>query len=158
MAVIAIPSPLGPIALHAQDGALTTLRWLAPGETVTRSTSASDGALLDTAAGQLAAYFAGRLKAFDLPLAPAGTPYQQQVYRALRAIPFGQTRRYGELAAELGSAAQPVGQACGSNPLPVFIPCHRVLAANGAGGFSARGGIESKIFLLKLEKAWPWLV
>ena len=110
--------------------------------------------LLQEAACQLADYFAGRRRDFDLPLAPRGSAFQQQVWRALRAIPFGQVKTYGALARELGGAAQPVGAACGANPIPVFIPCHRVIAAGGQlGGFSGGKGAATKRQLLKHEGA-----
>jgi methylated-DNA-[protein]-cysteine S-methyltransferase len=106
----------------------------------------------------LKAYFAGELKEFDLPLKPSGNDFQQVVCKAMSAIPYGSTRTYGEIAEELGTYGQPVGQACGANPIPVIIPCHRVLSANGLGGFSAEGGVETKIALLKHENAYPFLV
>jgi O-6-methylguanine DNA methyltransferase len=76
----------------------------------------------------------------------------------MSAIPYGETRRYGDLAREIGAPAQAIGQACGANPLPILIPCHRVLAAKGLGGFSAKGGVESKVFLLRLEGAASLLI
>jgi len=115
-------------------------------------------ALLDEAVAQLMAYDAGKLTAFDLPLAPKGSEFQQSVFRAMSAIPFGATLTYGEIAKALGCPAQPVGQACGANPIPVIIPCHRVLSKNGLGGFSGFGGVESKIALLKHEGGFPFLL
>ena len=114
--------------------------------------------LLAEAVAQLEAYDAGRLQAFDLPLAPKGTAFQQRVFAALLEIPFGETLTYGEMAASLDCAAQPVGQACGANPIPVIIPCHRVLAKSGIGGFSGWGGVESKIALLQHEGGYPFLL
>ena len=93
---------------------------------------------------------------FDLPLAPEGTAFQKRVYAAMQRIPFGGMRSYGELAAELGSAARAVGGACGSNPLPIVIPCHRVVAAGGGlGGFSGGAGASTKTWLLHHEGALP---
>lgn len=115
-------------------------------------------ALLAEAVAQLEAYDAGKLTKFDLPLAPKGSDFQQQVYRALLAIPHGETLTYGEIAKALGCPAQPIGQACGANPIPVIIPCHRVLAKNGIGGFSGAGGVEGKIALLKHENGFPFLL
>lgn len=147
MITASVDSPLGSLGLEERDGAITRLFWDAP--EVAPSTD-----LLREAARQLSAYFAGELEAFDLPLAPAGTGFQQDVYRLMSAIPFGRTRSYGDLAKDLGVAAQPIGQACGSNPIPIIIPCHRVLAADGGlGGFSAKGGVETKIVLLRHEGA-----
>lgn len=101
---------------------------------------------------QLAQYLAGRRRAFDLPLAPAGTPFQLRVWEALRTIPFGETRSYGEVAASVGSpgGSRAVGQANGHNPIGVVVPCHRVIAADGTlGGYT--GGLERKRRLLALE-------
>ena len=115
-------------------------------------------ALLAEAVAQLEAYNAGKLEEFDLPLAPAGSDFQKQVYDAMQAIPYGETLTYGEIAKALGVPAQPVGQACGANPIPVIIPCHRVLSKNGIGGFSGAGGVEGKIALLKHENGFPFLL
>ncbi len=112
--------------------------------------------LLHEAREQLAAYFAGRLRRFDLPLAPQGTPFQLRVWRALQDIPYGRTCSYAELAAAVGSprACRAVGQANGRNPLMIVIPCHRVIAAGGGlGGYS--GGLDIKRFLLRLEAGLP---
>lgn len=106
------------------------------------------------AARQLAAYFAGELREFDLPLAPAGTPWQLRVWRALTTIPYGETAGYGQLAGELGkpTASRAVGTANGRNPISVIVPCHRVIGANGSlTGYA--GGLERKEYLLTLERA-----
>ena len=95
---------------------------------------------------------------FAVPLDVPGTPFQNRAWDALMTIPYGETRTYGELAAVLNSAAQPVGQACGGNSIPIIIPCHRVLAANGLGGYSGHGGLDTKIALLKHEDAFPYLL
>lgn len=92
-----------------------------------------------------------------MPLASEGTAFQQQVFAAMLAIPKGETRTYGSIAQELGVPAQPLGQACESNPIPVIIPCHRVVGADGLGGLSGDGGVEMKIALLKLEQAYSLL-
>ncbi len=115
-------------------------------------------ALLLEAVAQLEAYDAGKLTSFDLPLAPKGSNFQRQVYKAMLAIPYGETITYGEIAKALGCPAQPIGQACGANPIPVIIPCHRVLSKNGIGGFSGAGGVEGKIALLKHENGFPFLL
>lgn len=113
-----------------------------------------DTPLLREALAQLEDYFAGQRQAFDLPLEPVGNELQQAVWRALQAIPYGKTRTYGEIATAVDSLPQPVGQACGANPIPILIPCHRVVAAGGgSGGFSAPGGLATKYGLLKLEGA-----
>lgn len=103
---------------------------------------------------QLAAYFAGELRRFELPLTFAGTDFQNRVWKTLQRIPYGETRSYGWLAREIGSpaASRAVGAANGANPLPIVVPCHRVIGANGAlTGFG--GGIETKRFLLTLEES-----
>ena len=88
-----------------------------------------------------------------MPLQVDGADFQRAVCAAMSAIPFGETRSYGDIARDLGGAAQPVGNACGANPIPVIIPCHRVLAANGLGGFSGAGGVETKVALVRHEGA-----
>ena len=108
-------------------------------------------AVLNQAKDQLDAYFDRRLEAFDLPLKPAGTDFQQLVWRQMTMIPRGATRTYGEIAKSLDSGARPVGTACGRNPVPIIIPCHRILSATGLGGYSGSGGLETKKFLLRLE-------
>ena len=142
-----IESPVGTLTLTERDGALVSLTWGAG-----RSSDATD--LLRRVAQDIDAYFSGHLNMFDLPLAPQGTEFQQRVYRALQDIPFGATRSYGDLAADLGSAARAVGGACGSNPIPIVIPCHRVVAASGRlGGFSGGQGASTKTWLLRHEGA-----
>ena len=104
---------------------------------------------------ELDAYWRDPHHVFDLPCAPAGTPFQMKVWRALTAIPPGRPSTYGTLARQLGTAARSVGQACGANPLPILIPCHRVLAANGLGGFmhaSAGMPLDVKTWLLTHER------
>ena len=106
-------------------------------------------------ADELDAYWRNPVHAFDLLVAPAGTPFQLRVWRALMAIPAGQPTTYGALAKQLGTAARAVGQACGANPLPILIPCHRVLAANGLGGFmhaSSGAPLDVKTWLLAHER------
>jgi len=142
---------VGPLSVTESEGAITALTWAALGNDRT--------GLLDRALEQLSAYFAGELQqAFDLPLYVAGSPFQRAVCDAMLAIPFGYTRTYGDIAKELNMPPQPVGNACGANPIPVIIPCHRVLGANGLGGFSGGTGIESKITLLKHEGAASLLI
>src|SRR5215472_15401512 len=144
---LSVESPLGPLTLVAENDALVAVEW--------RGHKAADDAtdLLREAARQLAAYFAGTLKRFDLPLAPAGATFEHRVWELMAAIPYGETRRYGELAQQLGVEAQAIGEACGRNPVPIFVPCHRVVAANGLGGYSGGKGIETKRRLLVHEGA-----
>jgi methylated-DNA-[protein]-cysteine S-methyltransferase len=141
--------PLGPLTLIEAAGVIAGLYW--------RDDPGEGSALLDEAVAQLTAYFDRRLTAFDLPL-DHGEGFHGQVRTAMSAIPYGETRTYGDLASMLGAPAQAVGQACGANPIPILIPCHRVLAANGLGGFSAKGGVETKVALLKLEGAASLLI
>ena len=112
-----------------------------------------DDAPFREAVRQLEAYFAGELTDFRLELAPQGTPFQLEVWRALRDIPYGETRSYGELARDIGrpKASRAVGAANGSNPLPIVVPCHRVIGSSGKlTGFG--GGLEAKAILLSLEQ------
>jgi len=147
MPTLSMKTPLGPVTLVEEAGKLTALRWGA-----TKNCEATP--LLRRARQQLEAYFDGRREHFDLPLRPEGTAFQKNVWRKMARIPYGKTRSYGELAGELKSAARAVGGACGRNPLPILIPCHRVLGAHGAlGGYSARGGVKTKRRLLALEGA-----
>jgi methylated-DNA-[protein]-cysteine S-methyltransferase len=144
-----VPTPFGPITLLEAGEEIVSVAW--KGGRDDRSP------LLDAAAEQLAAYFAGTLRAFDLPLA-VGTGITAAFLQALIAIPFGQTQTYGELARDLGVSAQAVGQMCGANRLPILIPCHRVLGASTLGGYSAPGGIETKVALLRHEGAAGLLI
>lgn len=146
MPTLAYTSPIGPLAVFEHDGAIVALDWGWPPDS-------EDSPLLIRARDQLEAYFAGTLTAFDLPLAPFGTVFQRKVWAAIAAIPHGEVRTYGDVARDLGSAPRAVGGACGRNPIPIIIPCHRVLASNGAlGGYSGMDGIETKEFLLNLER------
>lgn len=141
----ALDTPVGRLTITEKNGALVALRWAGGPDR-----SGSD--LLAEAARQLEAYFAGALTDFDLPLAPAGTPFQLGVWREMSRIPFGRTLTYGELAARVGGIARAVGTACGANPIPVIIPCHRVVAAGKAlGGFSGGQGLATKRLLLAHE-------
>jgi len=149
MPTLNVASALGPLTLVERDGALVRLGWDdAPDELP----AGGPTPLLREAAAQLAAYFAGTLTAFDVPLAPAGTGFQKRVWQAMREIPYGETWTYGGLAKRAGTVRRAVGGACGANPIPVIIPCHRVLAANGgAGGYSGKGGLKTKALLLDIE-------
>jgi methylated-DNA-[protein]-cysteine S-methyltransferase len=141
---LSLHTPLGDVTLSQESHALVSLDW-GWGRDQTKTP------LLCRAAETLHAYFDREVTAFNLPLAPAGTPYQQRVWAALQTIPYGQTRSYGEIAAAVGGTARSVGQANGANPIPILIPCHRVVAAGGLGGYSGAGGIETKRWLLALE-------
>jgi methylated-DNA-[protein]-cysteine S-methyltransferase len=141
-------SPIGPLTLHARDGAITGV-WMEDDDLPERP---NDTPPLAEARRQLDAYFAGELREFDLLLAPEGSAFQMSVWRELRRIPYGDTISYGELARRVGdpTKARAVGAANGRNPLPVIVPCHRVIGADGSlTGFG--GGLERKRRLLELE-------
>lgn len=149
MPILNVPSAVGPLTLVEQDGALVRLGW---GDTPDDLVGGTRTPLLAEAAQQIAAYFDGTLTDFDLPLAPPGSDYQKRVWRAMNEIPYGETWTYGELAKRADTVPRAVGGACGANPIPVILPCHRVVAANGrAGGFSGKGGLKTKSALLDIE-------
>lgn len=150
MPSLTIPSPVGALTITETEGAITSVSW--------GGNHTDDTPLLRDAQTQLTAYFAGDLTDFDLPLRVAGSDLQREVCNAMLAIPFGETRTYGDLAKDLGAPAQAIGQACGGNPIPVIIPCHRILGANSLGGFSGGTGIETKVALLKHEGAAGLLI
>lgn len=141
---LTLETPLGRMTLMEEGGAITSLCWVASGDE-------RPSALLRRAGCLLERYFAGQPVAFDLPLEPVGTAFERGVWTALRAIPWGEIRRYGDIARESGGSPRAVGQAVGRNPIPIMIPCHRVIAARGLGGFSAPGGVATKRALLALE-------
>jgi methylated-DNA-[protein]-cysteine S-methyltransferase len=137
-------TPVGDITVFEEDGAIVSVDW-------GWVTDQSSTPVLLEAEAQLHAYFDGERKAFDLPLAPSGTAYRKKVWQALCDIPYGATRTYGEIAAVAGGSARSVGQANGSNPIPLIIPCHRVVAGSHLGGYSGGDGAETKRWLLALE-------
>ncbi|TCK99452.1 methylated-DNA-[protein]-cysteine S-methyltransferase [Shimia isoporae] len=145
-----VDTPTGPMILREKDGAVVWAEWGVGGTDKTP--------LLKRAARQLQAYFEDAENGFDLPLRVEASEFQQAVCAAMSAIPLGETRTYGDLSKELGVPAQAIGQGCGGNPIPVIIPCHRVLGANGLGGFSGAGGVETKVWLLKHERAGGLLI
>ncbi len=145
---IRIDSPLGPLVVEYTSAGLSALRF-DPGS---EGSPLSDDAFGERISRQLSEYFAGARRAFDLPLAPAGTVFQRRVWEALSRIPFGETRSYAEIAGVVGcpGGSRAVGQANGRNPIPLIVPCHRVVATGGGlGGYS--GGIDIKRWLLTHE-------
>jgi len=141
-------TPIGPLVLAGDRDALRFLRFHGRAEPEWIIDRAPFRETID----QLKAYFAGKLTDFNLPLAPAGTPFQLSVWRALQSIPYGETTTYSAIAKQIGrpSAIRAVGAANGANPIPVIIPCHRVIGSNGKlTGFG--GGLPVKELLLKLE-------
>lgn len=151
MAMIAVDTQFGRLGIEETGGAITRLIWNGRDQ-------GEVSPLLHEAAAQMRAYDVGQLERFDLPYHVEGSDFQKQVCDLMFAIPLGETRTYGDIAKQLGQPAQPVGQACGANPIPVIIPCHRVLAANSLGGFSGDGGIETKVALLRHERAAGLLI
>jgi methylated-DNA-[protein]-cysteine S-methyltransferase len=157
-----ISSPVGALTLVGDDLALHGIYFDAHGGSARTGSDhsvewehvADDGPVLTATATQLAEYFAGTREKFDLPLAPRGTPFQQRVWTALRAIAYGQTSTYGDVARRLGlapSASRAVGLANGANPISIVVPCHRVIGADGTlTGYG--GGLARKQFLLDLER------
>jgi methylated-DNA-[protein]-cysteine S-methyltransferase len=150
-------SPVGPLTIVARDDAICALymdaQRHAPGPEAFGPPGDPAAEPFATAIAQLAGYFAGRRTSFDLPLAPAGTEFQRQVWAGLLAIPYGQTISYRELAERIGrpAASRAVGLANGKNPIAIVVPCHRVIGANGSlTGYG--GGLDRKRFLLALER------
>ena len=112
----------------------------------------TETSLLSLASDQLASYFEGDLTKFTLPLAPSGTPFQCRVWASMKCIPYGETQSYGGVAEKIDSSPRAVGSACGRNPIPILIPCHRVVGKGGAlVGYSGREGVETKRYLLAHE-------
>ena len=143
-----ISYPIGTLTLFEEDGALCRLAFGQAGATGLPA----ETPLLSLAEEQLSGYFAGELHGFSVPLRPSGTPFQQKVWMALQEIPWGETRTYQQLAMRIGQpqACRAVGMANHRNPLPIFIPCHRVIGKNGTlTGYA--GGLAVKQFLLELE-------
>jgi methylated-DNA-[protein]-cysteine S-methyltransferase len=147
---LTVQTPTGPVTLTEEESAITRVTWGGRGTDHTP--------LLDRAAAQMTAYFEDPAKPFELPFRVQGSAFQRTVCDMMRAIPVGDTRTYGDIASDLDVPPQAVGQACGGNPIPIIIPCHRVLAANGLGGFSGAGGVETKVALLRHEGAAGLLI
>jgi methylated-DNA-[protein]-cysteine S-methyltransferase len=141
---LSLHSPVGDITVFEEGGAIVSLDWgWVPHQDLSP--------LLEVAREQLQAYFDGALTAFDLPLAPPGSAYRRLVWRTLCDIPYGETRSYRAIAAKAGGSARSVGQANGHNPIPLIIPCHRVVATTHIGGYSGGDGLPTKRWLLALE-------
>lgn len=143
-----ILTPVGYLTVSEEDGVLVSLDW-------GRGRDQSRTPLLEQACATLRAYFEGTAPRFDLlPMAPAGTAFQRRVWAGLAAIPYGATVTYASLARALDSSPRAVGTACGRNPLPILIPCHRVLGQGGRiGGYSGGDGPQTKRMLLQVERA-----
>ena len=149
-----LDSPIGQLRLVSDGAQLVAIEF--PGQHRREAATAGHDAVLAATARQLREYFAGERQHFDLPLAPSGTAFQRSVWAALAAIPYGEVRSYGEIARAIGraSAVRAVGAANGRNPLPIVVPCHRVIGSNGSlTGFA--GGLRAKQTLLAREGALP---
>lgn len=144
MPSLSIASPIGHLTVDASEDAIVGIRWA-------DDPAGNPTPLLREAARQLQAYFSGRLHRFDLPLAARGSAFEHRVWDAMCAIPYGETRSYSDLAHAIDSGPRAVGGACGKNPIPIVVPCHRVLARGGLGGYSGGAGLPTKQFLLGLE-------
>jgi methylated-DNA-[protein]-cysteine S-methyltransferase len=145
MPQLSLHTPLGEVTISEDGGAIVALDW-------GRGRDQEATPLLRDACDQLQEYFDGKRMSFDLPLAPEGSDFQKRVWAALCAIPAGETRSYADIARTIGSAPRAVGGANGANPIPLFIPCHRVIAADGSlGGYSGGDGPATKSYLLDHE-------
>ena len=145
MPQLSLHTPLGEVTISEDGGAVVALDW-------GRGRDQEATPLLRDACDQLQEYFDGKRMSFDLPLAPEGSDFQKRVWAALCAIPPGETRSYADIARTIGSAPRAVGGANGANPIPLFIPCHRVIAADGSlGGYSGGDGPATKRYLLDHE-------
>jgi len=139
-------SPVGTLSLFEDDDKIVVLEW-------GQAPKGIETPLLKEAKSQLSAYFSGKLQQFDLPLDPSGSEHQKKVWDVMAKIPFGKTLTYGDIAKQIESSPRAVGGACGKNPIPILIPCHRVMGANGKlTGFSGGEGVETKIQLLRMEE------
>ena len=148
-----VPSPIGPLTVVREDGALVRLAMSPPGRFVDAEIGERSDEGFDDVVRQLGEYFAGERTAFDLPLRPVGSPFEMAVWDQLTRIPYGRTRSYGYVAEAVGEpgGAQAVGAANGRNPIAVVVPCHRVIGADGSlTGFG--GGMPAKRTLLDLER------
>ena len=145
MPQLSLHTPLGEVTISEDGDAIVALDW-------GRGRDQEATPLLREARDQLQEYFDGKRMSFDLPLAPEGSEFQKRVWAALCAIPPGETRSYADIARTIGSAPRAVGGANGANPIPLFIPCHRVIAADGSlGGYSGGDGPATKLYLLDHE-------
>ena len=147
-----VDTPWGPFFVSVQAGAITDAGWAGAGR-APGDAAPGPNDVTQEAAKQIREYLDREREVFDLPLRVLGSDLVRRVCDVMCAIPFGVTRTYGDLSRELGRPAQAIGQACGGNPIPLIIPCHRILSATGLGGFSAPGGVETKVGLLRHEGA-----
>jgi methylated-DNA-[protein]-cysteine S-methyltransferase len=144
MPQLSMHSPVGDLTISEEEGAIVALDW-------GWGRDQSENEILKRAVQQLNEYFDRTRQMFELPLKPEGTSFDKKVWREMLRIPFGEVQTYGVLAKRLEAPARAIGTACGRNPIPVIIPCHRVVATGGLGGYSGAGGVETKLALLGLE-------
>jgi len=141
---LSLHTPLGALTLSEEDGAIVALDW-------GWGRDQSETMLLGYARTQVHEYLDGERQQFELPTRLAGTVYQRRVWEALSSIPYGQTRSYADIAQMVGGGARSVGQANRRNPVPILVPCHRVVGADGIGSYSGNEGLVTKRYLLQLE-------
>lgn len=147
MSQLSVHSPVGDLTISEEDGKIVSLDW-------GWSPFQQENEILSKAKNLLEQYFDGENPKFDLPLNPHGTEFQKNVWKIMCEIPYGSILTYGEISNRLNSHARAVGMACGRNPIPIIIPCHRVVGQNGKlTGFSGGEGVETKRYLLELEEA-----
>lgn len=144
MPQLSFHSPIGEITVSEEEGFLVSVDW-GWGQDQQKTP------LLIEAKNQLIEYFDGGRKTFDLQLDLTGTAFQKTVWIAMQSIPYGEVFTYGQVAKKIGSAPRAVGMACGANPIPIIVPCHRIVAASSLGGYSGDGGVVTKQTLLDLE-------
>jgi methylated-DNA-[protein]-cysteine S-methyltransferase len=141
---LSLHTPVGDLTVSEEHGAIVAVDW-------GWGRDQTETPVLTRARDELQEYFDGARLTFDLPLAPAGSPYRQRVWAALQRIPPAETRTYADVARAAGGSPRSVGGANGANPIPILIPCHRVVASTGIGGYSGGDGLKTKRFLLSLE-------
>jgi len=152
--IVRVNSPIGRLEITALNDRIVGLEIERAGRLPHESSPEKGSTVLRRAAKQLAEYFAGKRRTFDLPLSLAGTEFQNSVWNTLMTIPFGDVRSYGDVGMSTGraTAGRAVGGAVGANPIPIIVPCHRVLASDGRiTGYSGGNGIPTKVWLLDHE-------
>lgn len=145
MSQISFHSPIGELSIAEDNNFIVSVDW-------GWGSIQEETLLLLEAKNQFDAYFDGKLKQFDLPVHPFGTPYQLKVWQILQTIPYGETCYYQDIVKTAGGSPRSVGGVNGANPIPLIIPCHRVIGKNGLGGYSGGDGIETKQYLLNMEQ------
>lgn len=150
MPFLSLHTPIGELSLAEEQGFIVSLDW-------GWGSIQDPSPVLEETKKQLIAYFKGELREFDVPLKPQGSSYRQKVWKALQSIPFGETRSYKDIASVAGGSPRSIGGANARNPIPILIPCHRVVSYQGLGGYSGGDGIETKKYLLNLERHFSFV-